>query len=65
MSTRPFLGKPSKRFRVTRKVALLALVAAVLGVVAALGLAGPASAAMFSNNGGITINDGGENCPNK
>src|SRR5215212_11804948 len=41
-----------------KKVALL-LLAAGLAAVAALGLASAASAATFSNNEGITINDGG------
>jgi subtilisin-like proprotein convertase family protein len=47
-----WLGEP-------KKVALL-LLAAGLAAVAALGLASAASAATFSNNEGITINDGSE-----
>jgi subtilisin-like proprotein convertase family protein len=49
-----WLGEP-------KKVALL-LLAAGLAAVAALGLASAASAATFSNNEGITINDGSEDC---
>ena len=42
---------------------VVALLAAMLGAVAAGGLvASAASAATFSNNDGITINDGSENC---
>jgi subtilisin-like proprotein convertase family protein len=51
-----WLGEP-------KKVALLALLAATLAAVATLGLAAaPASAATFSNNSGITINSGSEEC---
>ena len=50
-----WLGKP-------KKVALL--LAAGLAAVAALGLASAASAATFSNNEGITINDGSQFCSN-
>jgi hypothetical protein len=50
-----WLGKP-------KKVALL--LAAGLAAVAALGLASAASAATFSNNKGITINDGSQFCSN-
>jgi subtilisin-like proprotein convertase family protein len=49
-----WLGEP-------KKVALL-LLAAGLAAVAALGLASAASAATFSNNEGITINDGSQFC---
>jgi subtilisin-like proprotein convertase family protein len=49
-----WLGEP-------KKVALL-LLAAGLAAVAVLGLASAASAATFSNNNGITINDGSEFC---
>jgi subtilisin-like proprotein convertase family protein len=45
----------------SKKVALL-LLAAGLAAVAALGLASAASAATFSNNEGITINDGSQFC---
>jgi subtilisin-like proprotein convertase family protein len=45
-----------------KKVALL--LAAGLAAVAALGLASAASAATFSNNDGITINDGSQFCSN-
>jgi hypothetical protein len=46
-----------------KKVApLLALLAAGLAAVAALGFAQPASATTFSNNGGITINGSDEQC---
>jgi hypothetical protein len=51
-----WLGEP-------KKVALL-LLAAGLAAVAALGLASAASAATFSNNEGITINDGSQFCSN-
>jgi subtilisin-like proprotein convertase family protein len=50
-----WLGEP-------KKVALL--LAAGLAAVAALGLASAASAATFSNNEGITINDGSQFCSN-
>ena len=49
-----WLGEP-------KKVALL-LLAAGLAAVAALGLASAASAATFSNNSGITINDSSASC---
>jgi subtilisin-like proprotein convertase family protein len=55
-----FFAKVPRLSPATKVVALLA---AMLGAVAALGLvASAASAATFSNNGGITINDGSENC---
>jgi len=66
MKTIPVGGFLAKVPRLTTARMTVVLLAATLGALVALGLAAaPASAAPFSNNSGITINDGSSFCINE